>query len=157
VPVVPLLRLTHIGICVSDLERSLRFYRDALGFRVEHELHVEGEPSDTLLRLRGVDLRAVYLQRDGVRIELLRFASPPAPPARTRAMHERGLTHLSFRVADLDATLAALRAAGERVLDETIIRMPEFRAAACFVVDPDGQLVELVQSPGDPAAPPRAD
>jgi catechol 2,3-dioxygenase-like lactoylglutathione lyase family enzyme len=155
--VVPLLRLTHIGICVSDVERSLRFYRDALGFRVEHELHVEGEPSDTLLRLRGVDLRAVYLQRDGVRIELLHFASPPAPPARTRAMHERGLTHLSFRVADLDATMAALRAAGERILDETIIRMPEFRAAACFVVDPDGQLVELVQSPGDPAAPPRAD
>ncbi len=154
---VPLLRLTHIGICVSDVERSLRFYRDALGFRVEHELHVEGEPSDTLLRLRGVDLRAVYLQRDGVRIELLHFASPPAPPARTRAMHERGLTHLSFRVADLDATLAALRAAGERILDETIVRMPEFRAAACFVVDPDGQLVELVQSPGDPAAPPRAD
>ena len=151
---VPLLRLTHIGICVSDLERSLRFYRDALGFRVEHELHVEGEPSDTLLRLRGVDLRAVYLQRDGVRIELLRFASPPAPPARTRAMHERGLTHLSFRVADLDATIAALRAAGERILDETIIRIPEFRAAACFVVDPDGQLVELVQAPGDPAAPP---
>jgi catechol 2,3-dioxygenase-like lactoylglutathione lyase family enzyme len=155
--VVPLLRLTHVGICVSDLERSLRFYRDALGFRVEHELRVEGEPSDTLLRLRGVDLHAVYLQRDGVRIELLRFASPPAPPARTRAMHERGLTHLSFRVADLDATMAALRAAGERILEETIIRMPEFRAAACFVVDPDGQLVELVQSPGDPAAPPRAD
>jgi len=152
--VVPLLRLTHIGICVSDLERSLRFYRDALGFRVEHELHVEGEPSDTLLRLRGVDLHAVYLQRDGVRIELLRFASPPAPPARTRAMHERGLTHLSFRVAALDATIAALRAAGEQILDETIIRIPEFRAAACFVVDPDGQLVELVQAPGDPAAPP---
>jgi glyoxylase I family protein len=155
--VVPLLRLTHVGICVSDLERSIRFYRDALGFRVEHELHVEGEPSDTLLRLRGVNLHAVYLQRDGVRIELLHFASPPAPPARTRAMHEHGLTHLSFRVADLDATMAALRAAGERILEETIIRMPEFRAAACLVVDPDGQLVELVQSPGDPAAPPRAD
>ena len=154
---VPLLRLTHVGICVSDMERALRFYRDLLGFRSEHDLHVEGEPSDTLLRLRGVKLDAAYLMRDGVRIELLRFASPPAPPARTRAMHERGLTHLSFRVADLDATLAALRAAGERVLEETIIRMPAFQAAACFVVDPDGQLIELVQSPGDPAAPPRAE
>jgi len=154
--VIPLLRLTHLGICVSDLERSLRFYRDLLGFRPEHELHVEGEPSDTLLRLRDVRLDAVYLQRDGVRIELLRFATPPAPPPRPRAMNERGLTHLSFRVADVDATLAALRAAGERVLDETIIRVPDFRAAACFIVDPDGQLIELVQSPGDPAAPPRS-
>jgi glyoxylase I family protein len=155
--VVPVLRLTHIGICVSDLQRSLRFYRDLLGFRLEHELHVEGEPSDTLLRLRGVTLDAVYLQRDGVRIELLRFASPPAPPARSRSMHEHGLTHLSFRVADVEATLAALRAAGERVLEETVIRIPQFQAAACFVVDPDGQLIELVQSPGDPATPPRAD
>jgi catechol 2,3-dioxygenase-like lactoylglutathione lyase family enzyme len=155
--VVPLLRLTHIGICVSDLERSLRFYRDLLGFRFEHELNVQGEPSDTLLRLRGVDLHAVYLTRDDVRIELLHFASPPAPAARARAMNEHGLTHLSFRVADLEATLAALREAGARVLEETIIRLPEFHAAACMIADPDGQLIELVQAPGDPAAPPRAE
>jgi len=153
---IPVLRLTHIGICVSDMERSLRFYRDALCFRFEHDLHVEGEPSDTLLRLRGVVLDAVYLSRDGVRIELLRFAQPPPPLARDRTMHERGLTHLSFRVADLDATLAALRGGGERILDETIVRIPAVQAAACFVVDPDGQLIELVQSPGDPAAPPRS-
>jgi glyoxylase I family protein len=155
-PAVPLLRLTHVGICVSDLARARRFYRDLLGFAEEHELHVEGEPADTLLRLRGAVLDAVYLTRDGVRIELLRFASPPAPPPRSRAMHERGLTHLSFRVADLDATLAALRAAGERVLEETVVRFPEVQAGAAFVVDPDGQLIELVQAPGDPAAPPRA-
>ena len=154
---VPLQRLTHVGLCVSDLERSLWFYRDLLGFRFAHDLEVEGEPTDTLLRLRGVKLHAVYLERDGVRIELLHFASPPAPPARVRALHEHGLTHLSFRVADLEATLAALRAAGGRVLDQTVIRLPEFQAAACFVTDPDGQLIELVQAPGDPAAPPRAD
>lgn len=153
---VPLQALTHVGICVSDLERSLRFYRDLLGFAWEHELHVAGEPTDTLLRLKGVDLHAVYLARDGVRIELLYFASPPAPPRRERPMHEPGLTHLSFRVADLDATLAALRAAGERVLDETVLSFPDFGSAACFVVDPDGQLIELVQAPGDPAAPPRS-
>jgi catechol 2,3-dioxygenase-like lactoylglutathione lyase family enzyme len=138
------------------MERALRFYRDLLGFRFEHELAVAGEPSDTLLRLRDVKLDAKYLHRDGVRIELLRFASPPAPTPRARTMHERGLTHLSFRVADLDATLTALRAAGERVLEETVIRFPEFQSAACFITDPDGQLIELVQAPGDPAAPPRA-
>src|SRR6266436_1556395 len=147
---VPLQLLTHVGICVSDMDRSLRFYRDCLGFRHEHELRVAGEPSDTLLRLRGVDLHAVYLARDGVRIELLAFASPPPPPPRPRAMNEHGLTHLSFRVADLDAALAALRAAGERVLEETVIRFPAYQSAACFIVDPDGQLIELVQAAGDP-------
>ena len=153
---LPIQRLTHIGICVADLERSLRFYRDLLGFTVEHELAVEGEPTDTLLRLRGTNLRALYLTRDGVRIELLHFASPPAPPARERAMNEHGLTHLSFRVADLDAMVAGLRAAGVRVLEDTVLRFPEFQSAACFIVDPDGQLIELVQGPGDPSAPPRS-
>ena len=119
---VPLERLTHIGLGVSDLGRSLRFYRDLLGFRPVHELEVEGEPADTLLRLNDVKLRAAYLERDGVTLELLHFVRPPAPPPRRRPMHEHGLTHLSFRVADLDATLAALRAAGERVLDETVWR-----------------------------------
>src|SRR5204863_9366541 len=125
----------HNGNFVSDIDRALRFHPHFLGLRHEHELSVAGEPSDTLLRLRGVDLHAVYLARDGVRIELLAFASPPPPPLRPRAMNQHGLTHLSFRVADLDATLAALRAAGERVLDETVIRFPAYQSAACFIVD----------------------
>jgi catechol 2,3-dioxygenase-like lactoylglutathione lyase family enzyme len=153
---LPLQRLTHIGICVADIERSRRFYCDLLGFTLEHDLDVEGEPSDTLLRLRGTTLHAEYLTRDGVRIELLAFASPPAPPRPDRPLNQYGLTHLSFRVADLDAVLDGLRASGERVLEETVVRFPEWQSAACFIVDPDGQLIELVQAPGDPAAPPRA-
>ena len=47
------MRISHIGICVSDWKRSLRFYHDVLGFRYVHELEVKGEPSDTLLRLDG--------------------------------------------------------------------------------------------------------
>jgi catechol 2,3-dioxygenase-like lactoylglutathione lyase family enzyme len=150
------LRLTHIGIGVSHLARSRRFYCEGLGFAFEHELHVVGEPTDRLLRLRGTDLHAVYLTRDGVRIELMHFVSPPTPARRERIMNEPGLTHLSLRVADMDAALAAVRAAGGRVLDDTVVRFPEFHSAAGMVVDPDGQLIELVQAPGDPAAPPRA-
>ena len=152
---LPIARVTHVGIGVSDLQRSLRFYRDLLGFTWEHELDVEGEPTDTLLGLRGTKLHAEYLTRDGVRIELLYFASPPAPPRPDRPMNQYGLTHLSFRVTDMDAVLDALRAAGERVLEETVIRFPEWQSAACMILDPDGQLIELVQAPGDPAAPPR--
>ena len=153
---LPIQRLSHVGICVSDLERSLRFYRDLLGFTAEHDLEVAGEPTNTLLRLRDVRLKAVYLVRDDVRVELLHFASPPAPPAHARVMNEPGLTHLSFRVADLQAVVRGLRDAGERVLDETVLEFPAFQSAACFVLDPDGQLIELVQAPGNPAAPPRS-
>lgn len=149
------LRMTHVGICVADVARSIEFYRDRLGFAYRSELRVQGEPSDTLLRLRGVDLQAVYLERDGTRIELLHYAAPDtAGDGSVRAMNARGLTHLSLRVDNLRETLAMLRAAGVCVLDETLIEIPDFGAAAIFIADPDGTLIELVQSPGDLEAPP---
>jgi catechol 2,3-dioxygenase-like lactoylglutathione lyase family enzyme len=149
------LRMTHIGICVNDIDRSVRFYRDLLGFAYRSELRVQGEPSDTLLRLRGVDLQAIYLERDGTRIELLHYASPGViGDAAPRAMNARGLTHLSLRVDNFKETLAILRAGGAHVLDATLIDIPDFGAAAVFITDPDGTLIELVQSPGDLEAPP---
>ncbi len=141
-------RLSHLGICVSDMERSLRFYRDVLGFRYVSELQVAGEPGNTLLRLPDVDLRAVYLERDGTRIELLHYRSPGhSGEPRPRPMNQLGLTHLSFRVVDLTAVVARLEAAGTHILADTRIDVPQVGAAAIFVTDPDGVLVELVQSP----------
>lgn len=148
-------RMAHIGICVTDLERSTRFYRDGLGFQWRSEFRVQGEPSDTLLQLRDVDLHAVYLERDGTRIELLYYASPTAVgDGTTRPMNARGLTHLSLRVDDLDATVRDLERAGASVVRASRIDIPGFDVAAVFLTDPDGTLIELVQSPGDPEIPP---
>ena len=145
-----LLRLTHIGICVSDWDRSLRFYRDVLGFRYVSELQVAGEPSDTLLQLKDVELKAIYLERDGTRIELLHYASPGHQgEGRPRPMNQLGLTHLSLRVDDLAATLLDLKRAGVQIIEPTHIDIPEFKAAAIFITDPDGTLIELVQSPAE--------
>jgi glyoxylase I family protein len=144
------MRMSHIGICVSDWKRSLRFYHDVLGFRFVHELQVKGRHADTLLRLQDVDLRAVYLEREGVRIELLHYVSPGhRGEGATRPMNRLGLTHLSLRVEDLQALLPELEAAGVEILRDTRIDIPEARSAAVFVADPDGTLIELVQQPGD--------
>lgn len=152
---MPFLRLTHIGICVSDWERSLAFYRDVLGFQLLSELQVGGEPTDRLLRLKNTDLRAIYLERDGTRIELLYYASPGhRGDAQPRPMNQLGLTHLSLRVDDLPALLEALKQAKVHILDETHVDFSAFAAGAVFITDPDGTLIELVQAPGDPAAPP---
>ncbi len=152
-----LLRLTHIGICVSEPERSLAFYRDLLGFTLLSELTIAGEPSNTLLMLDDVELRAIYLERDGTRIELLHYVKPGhTGDATPRPMNRLGLTHLSFRLDDFDATLKRLAAGGVRVIEKSRIDIPAFEAHAVFVADPDGTLIELVQAPGDPAVPPGA-
>ena len=141
------MRVSHVGICVSDLERSLAFYRDALGFAYESELSVEGEPSQTLLRLAPVKLRAVYLVRDGLRVELLHYAAPGhTGDGEPRAMNRLGLTHLSLRVDDLAAASARLEAHGARILRDTEIDEPRLRAKALFATDPDGTLIELVET-----------
>ena len=153
---MPIERMSHVGICVSDLERSIRFYRDLLGFRHVSNLQVAGEPAARLLRLPGADLHAAYLERDGTRIELLWYAAPPRrEPQPERRMNDLGLTHLSLRVSDLPDLVEELRRQGVRVLDDTRLEFPEFGAAAVMITDPDGQWIELVQAPGDPSLPPQ--
>ena len=154
--VAELLRVTHVGICVTSLERSLEFYRDRLGFTYLSDLHLAGEPSATLLSLPDVDFRAAYLERDGQRIELLEYQSPKSPAGdRPRAMNELGFTHLSIRVSGLAELVDELRSSGVTIVESTRIDIPAFGAAAVMIEDPDGLKIELVQAPGDPAAPPR--
>ena len=152
-----ILHLSHIGLCVSDLDAAKRFYCEQLGFRERHAFDVSGEHADRLLELADVDLRTCYLERDGVRLELLCFREPGhRGEGVVRPMNALGLTHLSLRVDDLDATVAALRAAGTRILEHTRIDGPGPGTAAVFVADPDGTRIELVQLPGDPTRLPGA-
>ena len=138
------MKLTHIGVCVSDMERSKRFYCDVLGFRFVRELRLEGEPCDTLLRLRDVKIHLVYIERDGFQLELLHYSSPASPkPAPPHAMNDLGFTHLSLLVPNLDEATAKLEAAGVEVMRSTLVRVGE-NGGAVFARDPDGLLVELV-------------
>jgi len=145
----------HVGICVEDLERSLRFWEEAMGFRRTGDLRIDGEPTATLLEIPEVDLQAVYLTGHGLRIELLHYPSPGSVgDAEPRAMNRRGLTHFAFRVENLEESIARVLACGGSVLEDTRIRNPEFGAQVVFVTDPDGSRIEFVQAPGDPKAIP---
>jgi glyoxylase I family protein len=153
---MPIERLTHVGICVSDLERSLRFYRDALGCKEVGRLEMARGAADTLNGMQGVRVRAIYLERDGWRLELIAFAEPGwIGPQAPRPMNQLGLTHLSLRVADLDAACAQIEAAGGGLLPETRVGRPG-RTRAIMAHDPDGMRLELVEGPGDPNAVPGA-
>lgn len=140
-------RLTHIGICVSNLDRSLHFYEKVLGFHRISSLDASGEMASRLLEIDRVELNAVYLERDGTTIELLHYAKPghrgePAP----RPMNQLGLTHLSLQVSDLAGTLREIEAAGVTTLmEQTRLALPDGNVAAIFLTDPDGTRIELVQ------------
>ena len=109
---------SHFGICVSDLDRSLRFYCDGLGF-TQAEQHQIGPDFAVLMELDDVELTSQFIRKGDTTIELLAFVvpSPEGDPVR-RAINHLGLTHLSFRVDDLpgDGRVAAgPRRSGRRV------------------------------------------
>lgn len=158
------LSVSHIGICVSDLEGSLRFYRDGLGFE-EVAAHEVGEEFAALMEVEGVRVRSRMVRRDGVTLELLAFDVPgtTGDPGR-RPMNRLGLTHLSLRVDDLEAVAAAIGAFGGSVVASTRTTLDLGGARLDFVycTDPDGVRIELmdlgagpgpVPSPSDPLVP----
>ena len=131
--------LNHVGHCVTDLERSSRFYQELFGFEVVRELKVPDTPSDRLLQLEApLGLSALYLRKDGLVLELIHFDRPGNPGARPRPMNEPGLTHLSFSVEDIHDAASRASELGGTVLSDTDL------GAAIFVRDPDGQLIELL-------------
>jgi catechol 2,3-dioxygenase-like lactoylglutathione lyase family enzyme len=145
------LHFSHTGICVSDIERSTAFYRDVLGFTQHHGMHLEGEPTATLVRIPDVALDVVYLERDGTVIELLGFPElVESRDALPRELNRKGLTHLSFNVSDMQDLLSRIEDGGGSVMSETQLGSFGDPVVAIFVTDPDGTLIELVQSPADP-------
>ena len=75
---MPIQFVSYVASRVSDLERSLRFYRDLLGFREISRFELEGpSPSAQLMELDELSVRARFLERDGTRIEL-QFLDLPA-------------------------------------------------------------------------------
>jgi len=148
-------RLSHIGICVSELERSVRFYRDVLGFEELSRLQVKGPEAERLLNIDGGELQAAYLQRDGTRIELLYYPVVGHEGRATpRPMNRLGFTHFSLRVADLDSVITAVEQGGGSTLTETRVDNETWGSKVVFVTDPDGLRIELLQAPGDPNALP---
>ena len=128
----------HVGLCVSDLERSRAFYEGALGFRRWWDLDAPEEASRVLLGLPGpLGLHAAYLVRDGLVLELLHYSARKQPTPRRRPMDEPGLTHLSLAVEDVPAALDRVRQLGGEVLEDSDV------GAGIMVRDPDGQLIEL--------------
>lgn len=138
-------RLTHVGLCVTDIERSTEFYCSALGFTKIGEMHVDDEASARLLDVADLVLDLVYLERDGFRLELLAYPTVGTTgDSSPRQMNALGFTHLSFRVDDADTLAAAVVEHGGKLLPD---RMVEFGGGnrGLMLTDPDGNLLELIE------------
>lgn len=140
----------HIGLCVADRERSRRFYEGLLGFTFWWDLELPDEGTAALLQLDGpIGVRATYLVRDGLVLELLDYSKRDVQAGPRRVMDEAGLTHMSLSVSDLAAVLAQVESFGGSVVEKATT------AQFAMIRDPDGQLIELLPDTWLANLPPR--
>jgi len=133
-----LLRQTHpivdVGIVCSDFDKSLEFYHDKLGFEIVLDIEIPGDLATTV-GLAPSGFRQVRLQAGSTLLKLMQIeAAPPTGSDEFKA----GVRWLTYFVADINETVAALKAKGV-----TFISEPQGTVVAAK--DPDGLLVEIVQ------------
>lgn len=131
---------SHVCIGVSDMDRSLDFYRGLLGMDVVFDVELEGASMESVTGQSGAKGRMVGGLIGGAVIELLALGDQPTGKPGPRI----GYTNISFRVDDLDTTYEQVLALGHRAQQEPVdiggVRM-------FFVADPDGTPIEIIELP----------
>jgi catechol 2,3-dioxygenase-like lactoylglutathione lyase family enzyme len=131
----------HTGLTVSDLDRAVEFYTDTFDLPVLSRFSVSGEAFATGVDVPDATGRFAHLDAGGVRLELVEY-DPEGAPADADSLNRPGATHLGLEVDDLDATYESLPA------DVPTLSAPQTTESGtriCFLRDPEGNLVELLE------------
>jgi catechol 2,3-dioxygenase-like lactoylglutathione lyase family enzyme len=145
-----ILAADHTGITVSNLERSLAFWRDVLGFELSHTAHQTGELAREITGVAGAEIRLAVLKAPGGhKIELLEYLAPSDRKHVDLRPCDVGSVHVALLVDDLDAVLNAIAASGWKAAGkpQTLKTGPNAGKRVVYVRDPDGTTIEFMQPP----------
>ncbi len=128
-------RIDHLGVAVTDLDAGIELYEQTYAMKLVHRETVTEQ---------GVE--AVLLDVGENHVELLRPLSEDTPVGKFLAKRGPGLHHVAYQVTDIEATLAQLKGAGARLIDETPrIGIRGSRVAFLHPASSGGVLTEIVQ------------
>jgi methylmalonyl-CoA/ethylmalonyl-CoA epimerase len=132
--------IDHVGVAVPDLDAAIAFYRDTLGLELAHDEVNESQGThEAMMRVPGDS-------GTGTAVQLLAPLGPDTTIGKFIDRKGPGLQQLAYRVTDIEAATAALRAEGIRVLyDEPAKGTANSRVNFIHPKDAGGVLVELVQ------------
>jgi catechol 2,3-dioxygenase-like lactoylglutathione lyase family enzyme len=148
-----------VGMTVSDLNRSVAFFRDVLGFERVEEFEDQGRETELLTGVFGARTRTARMRLGGDLVELTEFLAPRGRPypVDTRA-NDQWFQHVAIIVSDMDAAYRRLQAHGVAHASAGPQRLPDWNLnaggiQAFYFRDPDGHYLEVLQFPpgkGDP-------
>jgi methylmalonyl-CoA/ethylmalonyl-CoA epimerase len=128
-------RIDHIGVAVEDLDAGIELYAKSFEMELAHRETVEEQ---------GVE--AVLLDIGEGHVELLAPLGPDTPVGKYLARKGPGLHHVAYAVADIDATLKGLTAAGIELIDsEARVGIRDSRVAFLHPRSTGGVLTEIVE------------
>src|SRR5256714_12392953 len=108
-----ILAADHTGITVSNLERSLAFWRNVLGFELSHRARHTGELASEITGVPGAEISIAVLKGYGHKIELLEYHAPNDHKSHPGLRPcDVGFVHVALLVDDLDAVLEKIAASG---------------------------------------------
>lgn len=140
----------HTGITVSNLDRSLAFWRDVLGFELSHTAHQTGEMAEEITGVRGAELKLAVLKTpSGHKIELLEYLAPADRKCANLGPCDLGHVHVALLVNDLEAVLERIAAADWKAAGkpQTLQTGPNAGKRVVYVRDPEGTTIELMELP----------
>lgn len=139
----------HMGLQVADLDRSVAFYHDTLGFEIMFSWNPQADYIRELVGYPDADIHAAILRLPGTEVvlELLEYRNVERTPVDTRTANP-GTAHIAFFVDDLDALYADLAARGVRSVSAPVTPTigPNEGGRAVYLIDPDGIRVELIET-----------
>ena len=153
-----ILAADHTGITVTDLEKSLVFWRDVLGLELSHCAQQAGELAREITGVAGAEISLAVLKTPGGhRIELLEYLAPADRKHVEPKPCDVGSVHVALAVNNIEAVLTAIAPFGLKPagVPQTLQRGPNAGRRVVYVRDPDGTTIEFMQLPveGGSSAP----
>lgn len=128
-------KLDHIGIAVKDLDQAMKLYREAFG--IEPDLVYESSYTKA---------KIAFFPIGDVRIELIQPVNPESVVGKFLEKKGEGIHHVSYRVKDVDRSLAELEMTGVQLIDKKSRKVRENeRVAFLHPKSTNGVLIELIQ------------
>jgi glyoxylase I family protein len=147
------MNLHHINISTPDMKRLQDFYEKAFGFEAVfvHDLEDYPEEAERVIGVKDAAATTVTLRGGNVYIELFQWSNPKGRPLDPLRPYDYGYTHLCFAVDDIDAEFERLSSLGLPFVHKAPVKtiFDGKTYGSVYGRDPDGNLLEIMQSPGD--------
>ena len=138
----------HTSFTVSDLDRSIAFFRDALGFDVTSKAPRGQALIQAITGVEGADVLIAYVRGPGHSIELIQYLGPDARDSVWPCPCDTGFSHIAYDVDDIDAAIEASRHHAVEPIGPvvTIDQGPNRGNRVAYLRDPDGITIEFIET-----------